>query len=232
MMRGKRHITAVLFDLGGTLIRTTEIPLVMKEILEHRGINRSLEHIAAAREAAEKELNFRELTNLFEEFWVRWNLRILQNLAIKSERRELAEFIASHWWDYCDVALYPEAAGVLSLLRRQGLKIGVVTNGLQSDVDQILSRVNLQHFFDVVVMIDTLGKMKPDPEVFLYALEKLGTTQSDAIFVGDELEADYEGATGAGLAAYLIDREGRVRDGGVRTISSLEDIFGLRILQP
>jgi len=120
---------------------------------------------------------------------------------------------------------------VLSLLRSRGLKVGVVTNGLRSDVNQILSKVHLQDFFDVVVMIDTLRKMKPDPEVFQYALEKLGVNQSSAIFIGDEIEADYEGAARAGLAAYLIDREGKAHD-KARTITSLEDIFKLKILQP
>ncbi len=229
MKRSKQQVKAVLFDLGGTLIRTTEIPRVLKEMLRHRGISRSLEDIVAARENAEKELNFRELTNLLEEFWVRWNLRILQHLVIDSNRRELAEFIASHWWDYCDVTPFPETASVLTLLRSRGIKVGVVTNGLQSDIDQILSKVNLQGFFDVVVMIDTLKKMKPDPAVFLYALEKLKVNQSNAIFVGDEIEADYQGATRAGLTAYLIDREGKARDRAY-TITSLEDIFTLPIL--
>jgi len=102
--------------------------------------------------------------------------------------------------------------------------MGVVTNGLRSDVDEILPKVGLQGFFDVVVVIDTLRKMKPDVEVFCYALEKLRVKSSEAVFVGDEIEADYEGAKKAGLTVYLIDRDDEVKDESVNKISSLEDL--------
>ncbi len=231
MNGGKRQIKAVLFDLGGTLIKATEIPHVMKKILRLKGIGRSLKEISTAWKKAENGLDFRDLTTLLDEFWVRWNLRILSNLHVDSNKRELAEFIATHWWDYSSVTLYPDAEKVLPLLKTRGLKMGVITNGLQSDVNEIFTKVNLRNFFDVVVVIDTLRKMKPDAEVFLYALEKLKATTSNAIFIGDEIDADYKGANGAGLTAYLIDRDQKVHDGSLNRLSSLEDLFRLRILE-
>jgi len=102
--------------------------------------------------------------------------------------------------------------------------MGVVTNELRSDVDEILPKVGLQDFFDVVVVIDTLRKMKPDVDVFRYALEKLKIKSSEAVFVGDEIEADYKGAKKAGLTVHLIDRDGKVKDKSVNKISSLEDL--------
>jgi len=110
-------------------------------------------------------------------------------------------------------------------LKGRGLRLGVVTNGLQSDVDEILPRVGLEGFFDVVVVIDSLGRIKPDVEVFQYALERLGVEACEAVFVGDELEADYKGASGAGLAVFLVDRDGKVLDEGVKRIGSLEELF-------
>lgn len=230
MKHSEQQVEAVLFDLGGTLIKTAEIPRVMKEILKHRRIERSLKEVSTAWKKGEKGLNFRDLATLLDEFWVQWNIRILSNLQIASNLRSLAEFIASHWWNFCDVTLYPDAKKVLLLLKARGLKMGVVTNGLQSDVDEILPKVNLQDFFDVVVVIDTLKKMKPDSEVFLFALEKLKTTRLNTIFVGDEIEADYKGAEWVGLTAYLIDRDDKVHDDNINKISSLEDLFKLKIL--
>ena len=231
MESGKHRVKAVLFDLGGTLIRTAEIPHMMKKILKHRGINRSLGEISRARKEAEKGLNFRDLTKLLDEFWVQWNVRILSNLQVKSNSRMLAEYIATHWWDYSDVSLYPDAEEMLPLLKERGLKIGLITNGLQSDVNEILPKVGLQNFFDVVVVINTLRKMKPDVEVFHYALQKLKMVPSEAIFIGDEMEADYKGAQNSGLTAYLIDRNGKVHDQNVNKISSLDDLFKLNIVR-
>jgi len=223
-------VKAVLFDLGGTLIKTTEIPCVLERMLNDRGINRSLEEITQAWKNAERGLNFRDLTRLLDEFWVQWNLRILSNLQVESNVRMLAESIATHWWDYCDVTLYSDAERMLSLLKEKGLKMGVVTNGLRNDVDEILPKVGLQDFFDVVVVINTLRRMKPDVEVFRYALEKLRVKSSEAVFVGDEIEADYKGAKKAGLTVYLIDRDGKVKDESVNKISSLEDLEFLYVL--
>ena len=231
MESSEHRVKAVLFDLGGTLIRTTEIPYVMKKILKHRGINRSLEEIIQARKEAEKGLNFRDLTKLLDEFWIQWNIRILSNLQVKSNTRKLAKYIATHWWDYSNVTLYPDAEKTLPLLKERGLKIGLITNGLQSDVNEILPKVGIQNFFDIIVVINTLRKMKPDVEVFHYALQKLKTVPSEAIFIGDEMEADYKGAQNSGLTAYLIDRNGNVHDQNVNKISSLDDLFKLNIVK-
>ncbi len=231
MESSEHRVKAVLFDLGGTLVRTTEIPHVMKRILKHRRINRSLEEITQAWKEAEKGLNFRDLTKLLDEFWVQWNVRILSNLQVNTDTRALAEYIATHWWDYSNVTLYPDAEKTLPLLKEMGLKTGLITNGLQSDVKEILPKVGLQNFFDIVVVIDTLRKMKPDSEVFHYALKQLQTAPSEAIFVGDEIEADYKGAQRSGLIVYLIDRNDEVQDESVNKISRLDDLFKLNILK-
>jgi len=227
----KYQVKTVLFDLGGTLVKTTEIPHVMKRILKHQGINCSLQEISQAWTNAEKGLNFRDLTKLLDEFWVQWNSHILNNLQVKSNTRRLAKFIATHWWDYSNVSLYPDAEKTLPLLKERGLKIGLVTNGLQSDINEILPKVGLQNFFDTVVVIDTLRKMKPDVEVFHYALQKLKTAPSNAIFIGDEIETDYKGAKRSGLTVYLIDRNRKVNDESLNKISSLDDLFKLNIIK-
>ena len=231
MESSEHQVKAVLFDLGGTLVKTTEIPHVLKRVLKQCGISRSLEEITQARAKAEKELNFQDLTKLLDEFWVKWNYRILNNLQAKSNTQKLAKFITTHWWDYSNVSLYPDAEKTLPLLKEKSLKIGLVTNGLQSDVDKILPKVSLQNFFDTIVVIDTLRKMKPDIEVFHHALQKLKTTPSQAIFIGDEIEADYKGAKRAGLTTYLIDRNNKVHDKNVNKITSLNDLFKLNIIK-
>jgi 2-haloalkanoic acid dehalogenase type II len=227
MKLGKGQIKAVLFDLGGTLVHidNSQDPHVMKRMLGDCGVNRSLEDVSREWVKSWERLNFREMTELLDEFWVQLDLRVLRNLRLELNAEKLARFIASHWWDYAKVGLYPDAEEILPRLKEKGLKIGLVTNGLLSDTNQILPKVGLQGFFDVVVVVDTLRKMKPDAEVFRYALEKMNATAPEAVFVGDDVEADYRGAQRIGLKAFLIDREGRVQDESVNRISSLEDLL-------
>ena len=46
-----------------------------------------------------------------------------------------------------------------------------------------------------------MGKKKPDPEIFKYALKVGGVSSSEAVMIGDSLEADIEGALSVGMHA-------------------------------
>ena len=67
--------------------------------------------------------------------------------------------------------------------------------------------------------------MKPDPSIFLAALQQLGVTADEAVMVGDTLEDDIEGARAVGIRAILIDRDGRYPDVADR----LNDLYALPV---
>lgn len=217
-------IKAVLLDLGGTLVKTAPISEVMKKILEVYGIKRSTEEIEQARKVAEKNVDIKKLPALGDEFWFKHNAKVLEHLGVRDNVPFLAERITKLWWHYSEVELYPDAEKTLKLLKQSELKIGLVTNGLESDVRDILPRVGLTNFFDVEVASDTVGKMKPSKEVFLHALEKLEVLPHEAIFVGDIIEHDYKGARECGLKALLIDRENSVEE-DIEKIGSLTELL-------
>jgi len=216
-------VKAVLFDLGGTLIDTADIFEIWRRILEAHGIKRSLDKISSAHKETEKQFNPKDYPRLSDEFYITWNLHILKKLGICKNLQSLAGKISEEWWDHSDVRLYPDAEEALRQLKKMGLKMGLVTNGFQSDIDQILPRVGLANFFDVTVGVDAVGKTKPNREIFLYTLKKLGVSPQEVLFVGDQLETDYEGARKEGLQALLIDREDKIRK-RVKKIRSLKEI--------
>jgi len=218
-------IKAVLFDLGGTLVKSSPIPEVMKRILETYGIKRSTEEIEQARKTAEKRVDIKELPVLGDEFWFKWNAHVLKHLEVHDNVSFLAEKITKLWWHYAEVELYPDAEKTLKLLKQKGLKVGLITNGLVSDVREILPKVGLDGFFDVEITSDAVGKMKPSKEMFLQALKKLDVSPHEALFVGDMAEHDYKGAKESGLKALLIDREGNVEEEDVEKIRSLMELL-------
>lgn len=218
-------LRAVLLDLGGTLIQTPEVSEIMKQMLEAKGIARSIEEINVSRKEADTHMGgYEDLPNLREEFWIKWNTEILRTLGICKDLEILARWISESWWDYAQARLYPEVRKVLQGLRKRGLKLGVVTNGLKSDADKVLPQVGLTNTFDVVVVTDSVGKMKPDKDIFLHALKKLDVTPHEALFIGDRIEEDYNGAKNTGIKALLIDRENKIEE-NVDKIQSLEEIF-------
>jgi len=199
-------LKAVLFDLGGTLIKTAPVPEIFRRILAAYGIQKPLEKIASAFRKVEEEVE-PDYTLSYTEFWRLFNRKILEQLGICRNIEALADAVTDAWWDNANLDSYPEVKETLMKLKEKGLKTGIVTNGYQKDADEVLLRTGLYELFDVTVGVDNVRKPKPSKEIFLYTLEKLQVQPQDAVFIGDNPDTDYEGARNAGLKPLLIDRE-------------------------
>ena len=95
----------------------------------------------------------------------------------------------------------PEALGSL---REQGLRLLVVSNS-DGTVERGLAEVGLRRHLDAVIDSALVGFEKPDPRIFLHALECAGVSGRHALHVGDLYHADVTGARAAGVNAVLLD---------------------------
>jgi HAD superfamily hydrolase (TIGR01509 family) len=224
-------IKAVLFDMGNTLVKYDygSPEEVFKKILTSLGFYKSLDEIKKAFLSAEREAEDTNLLSSFgkikcEEFWYRWDSLVLKHLKIE-ENEELPKIIHSRWFDFVDSTLYPEAKQVLLELKQRGLKIGLISTAYEEEIQFILEKADLEKTtFDIIVGVDTIRKAKPNPDTFKYAISKLNVKPEEAIFVGDNVEADYEGAEKAGIHALLIDRTGK-QQSDLKTIKNLKEIL-------
>jgi HAD superfamily hydrolase (TIGR01509 family) len=98
---------------------------------------------------------------------------------------------------------YPDTAAVLASLKRQGLRIAVVSN-IAFDVRPAFATLGVFDDVDEYVLSYEVGAIKPNPEIFETALERLGVAAEDALMVGDSEEAD-GGARAVGCAFALVD---------------------------
>lgn len=73
----------------------------------------------------------------------------------------------------------------------------------------ILNGLGIACFFQTLTVSSQAGASKPHPRIFQHALAQAGLSPHTAIHIGDEKHADIEGATQAGLFAYLLDRPQR-----------------------
>ncbi|MFL5954910.1 MAG: HAD family hydrolase [Gaiellaceae bacterium] len=99
-------------------------------------------------------------------------------------------------------AVLGSAQALLHSLRSRGIKTGLVANSwpeparlLRQDVEAF----GLTDLLDVIVFSDEVGVPKPQPGIFLHALEQLGVDPAGAMFVGDRLETDVQGAAALGM---------------------------------
>jgi len=221
-------LRAVLFDLGGTLIKTDPPAEIIRRILEKYGVKRDIDEIALAHRFAEESTPLEDYNLPYYDFWIKWNRRILSMLGIENEKGFLARVLVDEWWDNAGVEAYPDAQNVLIKLKGHGFKVGIITNAFEKDMEEILKRVEMPIKFDVLVGIDTVKRPKPFPEIFLYAVRALNIMPNEAIYIGDDLEKDYVGAIKAGLRAILIDRNSTCRNGqNLVRIESLNKILCL-----
>ncbi|KXW56606.1 phosphoglycolate phosphatase [Ferrovum sp. PN-J185] len=92
---------------------------------------------------------------------------------------------------------------VLALIKKEGVKLGVVTNKERSLTLQLLDHLNLTHYFDVVVAGGDAKRGKPYPDPLLLALEKAGVDRSGILFVGDSIN-DVEAARAAQISIWAF----------------------------
>jgi YjjG family noncanonical pyrimidine nucleotidase len=98
--------------------------------------------------------------------------------------------------------LYPLARPLLDALTARGdLTLGLLTNGLSEVQRARIARLELDGYFDAIVVSAEIGVAKPDPAFFAAALTDLGDPPRDgALMIGDSFTSDLRGARGAGVA--------------------------------
>jgi putative hydrolase of the HAD superfamily len=90
------------------------------------------------------------------------------------------------------------------LLRLKGrVLVGSISNG-----NADLQTIGLSHHFKVSVAAHQLGCAKPDAAIFHAACRELGVDPADAVYVGDDVLLDVQGAQRAGLRAVWMNRGG------------------------
>ena len=116
------------------------------------------------------------------------------------------------------IAPRPGAIETLRQLHRDGIKLGLVTNGAKEPQRAKIDRFGLAPFFDSIVIEGEFGIGKPDRSVFEHSMEKLGANPQQTWMAGDNLYFDVGGAQDAGIWGIWVDwrRSGLPKDSKVK----------------
>jgi putative hydrolase of the HAD superfamily len=120
--------------------------------------------------------------------------------------------------------LFPDTLPTITTLQEQGLELGIISN-FDSRLFAVLRGLGIENKFATVTISSLAHAAKPSPKIFHLALEKHAVDPEEAMYVGDSLRDDVEGATKAGLRAILLDREGKHAGTGVQTIRTLKELL-------
>jgi len=119
------------------------------------------------------------------------------------------------------------AESVLRKLRKR-YELGVVSNfAIPECVYRLLERHGLEKYFDAIIVSGAVNKRKPHLEIFRRALQELGVTAEETVFVGDTVDADVLGPKAAGMKTIYLERRLQ-KDAEIacptQTIKSLEQL--------
>lgn len=210
---------AVLFDLGNTLAayyHPSEFGPILKDAigavrdeLSRRGLCQvSLEAAVAAAVIENREAADHRFTPMVDRLERIFQVALAHDPSLVEAACE--RFLGPI---FAVGRVYDDTLPSLAQLRSAGVRVGIVSNAPWGSPPKSwrreLQRLNLSAAVDAVVLCGDVGWRKPAPDIFYYALGKLGCEAAECMFVGDDLRWDIEGSAAVGMRPMLIDRDGR-----------------------
>ena len=101
--------------------------------------------------------------------------------------------------------LFPNTIEVLDYLADKNYQLHLITNGFENTQWKKLNNSGLNIYFTHVVTSESSNSIKPQKEIFDYALNKAGAQLHHSIMLGDYLEADIQGAINAGMDNIFVN---------------------------
>jgi putative hydrolase of the HAD superfamily len=188
-------IKAVLFDLDGTLL-DREISIEKFISAQYDRLTDHLGHIL-------KKDYMTRFIELDCNGYV-WKDKVYQTLVtefaiVGMSWQFLLDDFDKHFRSHC--IPFDFLHETLALLKQQGYKLGMVTNGSEMSQSHKITELEIQDCFNTILISEVEQLRKPQPEIFQRAMERLGVSAKNSVFVGDHPEADILGAKSANMKA-------------------------------
>lgn len=94
--------------------------------------------------------------------------------------------------------LFPETLSVLTQLKKDGARIGIISTKYRYRIMELLSQKLPAQFLDIIVGGEDVKTPKPSPEGLLFAIEHLSVPKEETLYIGDST-VDAETAQAAGV---------------------------------
>ena len=192
-----RSLSAVLFDLDGTLLDTVaDSALALNRVMIEYG-GKPLEEDAVRRMIGRGAPVLIERASAAQ-----------GRVADAATQAIMVERFFHHYGELEELdedraQPYAGAADCLRLLHGAGLRTAVVTNKQHRFADALLKRLGLSVWVDVVVGGDTCERRKPDPQPLLFSCESLHVPATESLMVGDSVN-DVEAARAAHMPVAAV----------------------------
>lgn len=194
----ERPLTAVLFDLDGTLIDSApDLLHALDRVLARLGLPVS-DHDRLRHHASRGAAGI-----------LAAGLPPGHDLGPDDLKDDFLALYAKNLWRR--TRPFPGIDELLDVLAARNLRLGIVTNKISRFADPVLRHAGWEQRFGCVITGDRVAAPKPDPEPVLAACRALGVAPGETLFIGDD-RRDVEAGRAAGTLT-AVARWGYIEPG-------------------
>jgi HAD superfamily hydrolase (TIGR01509 family) len=208
---------AAVFDLDDTLIASDRARVRKLRSLLGPGVD--LRRVRAVAQECWESYQRGECS------WDEQRRRRWTGIGVAHERAiEIDDEYRAH---YETIRIRPGARSLLAGLKQRGVRLALVSNSQPGYVEPRLREHRLDGIFDFVFQMIP-PRRKPQPEVFLEAVDRLGIPAEETIMAGNDLDLDILPAIGAGYRhAYWMTAKAGACPPAVTRVRTCGELAGL-----
>ncbi len=223
----KELVTDVFFDLDHTLwdfeknsaltfehiLKAHEIEVDLEEFLGvYVPINHAYWKLYRENKITKKELRHSRLKNTFNALDYEIGATMIHKLS-----EAYIEHLPNHGY------LFEGSIEILEYLKPK-YQLHIITNGFEEVQHLKMKSSGIHTYFKHVINSEMVGVKKPDPKIFKHALDMAVVEPHKSIMIGDNLEADIQGAINMGMNALHFNSNHEENHNHTQIINSLTEI--------
>lgn len=210
---------AVIFDMDGVIVDTEAYyQREQRRFVNEMGLN----------------VSDREILDLvgqshqtFQRVLADWWSRAGRELTLDAAEQTYRDWEALHPCDYKAI-LNPGVADTIDELRSRGVRVALASSSPMDSILAVLEACDLSDKFELIVSGKDFYESKPNPAIYLYAIEKLDLDASECCCIEDSVPGIAAGkAAGLTVFAKREDRFGFSQDRADAIIDQIPDILGI-----
>ena len=227
------HLTTVLFDLDGTLLpmdqeafTTGYFKLLAKKLAPHGYEPKSLVDAIWAGTAAMVK-NDGSCTNE-QAFWKKFSAIYGSEKAL-ADQPLFEDFYANEFSAARETCGFNAAAAeTVRRLKARGVRVALASSSPMDSIEEVLNACGLSDAFEYVVSGEQFKESKPEPDIYLHALDLLGLPANRCCCVEDSVPGITAGKrAGLTVIAKREERFGFSQDAADKIIDQLPDLLEL-----
>lgn len=211
---------AVIFDMDGVLVDT--------EFYYQKELERYIDYLQISVTCDELNAIVGSSHRDFQQVLVDWHERAgLGKLSVEAAEARYEVWASAYPCDYRKL-LNPGVSETLVGLKERGVRVALASSSPLNNIEEVLDTCGIRDHFEFLVSGEQFKRSKPDPDIYLHAIDRLGLPADCCCCVEDSLYGITAGKrAGLTVIAKREERFGFSQDAADKIIDQLPDLLEL-----